>query len=300
MRRISSRPWGLLARTRTERAAEIKKTQPVMASWLSRLARSAQDVTRAASTEKATAMMIWKLSRQSHDALCDRPLSFAMDGKNAADAQRQGDSQRGRLRDRGAEEDLVAGDHDHSDQGQQHPDQPADQVAVVKEVPGSEERFEGVGFGRAVRRGACRGRIGSRRGRGAAPWESGGTRLRARLDPTRIPATPASDDLAPKGCRRPRRRKSPRRARRSTAGWRPCGTSVAEHMSIGKQEKTWRIASGNQGSIPNQAVRLRNRRPRARPRWGLRRRVPTFPVGGFRCVVPASTRPSWTSARWVP
>ena len=81
MRRISSRPWGLWATTRTDRLAETRNTQPVIASWLSRFARSARDVISAASTEKATAIATWKLSQQSHDVPCGRRLSSWCSGK---------------------------------------------------------------------------------------------------------------------------------------------------------------------------------------------------------------------------
>ena len=52
----SSRPWGLWVKTSTERLAETRNTQPVIASWLSRFARPAWAVIRAASTENRTAM----------------------------------------------------------------------------------------------------------------------------------------------------------------------------------------------------------------------------------------------------
>ena len=135
MRLISSRPWGLWATTSTDRLAEIRNTQPVIASWLSRFARSAQrGDQRCQHGEGHRHRDLKAVAAQPRVASCGRLPSSWCSGKHAAGAQRHGNAQGGCLGNRGPDEHLIAGHDDHPNQRKQQPDQPAHEIAVVKQT----------------------------------------------------------------------------------------------------------------------------------------------------------------------
>ena len=61
------------------------------------------------------------------------PPAVRILAERAAQPQPNGNTQHGRLGDGRADEDLIAGDNQHAEQGQQETDEPAGQIRVLKQ-----------------------------------------------------------------------------------------------------------------------------------------------------------------------